>query len=550
MKRNVFYWTLSLCLSLLTVSEANAADSNIETSSDQRYFVDSQGGSDSNDGRSADKAWKSLEVVNSKTFSAGDTILFHSGRVWKGQLKPQGSGTPENPIRIDQYVSKEAKDSLKELPRIDAEGQFDAALHLYNVQGWEVRNLELTNTGPTEKAGRSGAWVQIRDFGTAKHIVLDSLYIHDVNGSLVKKAGGGQGIHLSNEGRQVQSRFDGLIISNCLLRRCQRNGIIQNGYWSRDRWYPNLNVVFRGNLLEEIPGDGIVPIACDGAIVEHNRMRDCTRLLPEGEAAAGMWPWSCDNTIIQYNEVSDHKAPWDGQGFDSDWNCRNTIIQYNFSHDNEGGFLLICNDSAVKMPSSVGNTGTIIRYNLSINDGLRKQPTREGIFSPTFHISGFCKDTKIYNNTIIIPKKPAEAIDRHLLRMDNWGNAWPENTVFQNNIFYVEGETNYKFGGDTGTAFLNNLYFGTHKNQPTDAKAITTDPKFAAIVLPVPPRDASSVKEGFKNDSYLLNFRLQKDSPCTGKGISIPDNGGHDILGQTLSTNSSSIGAVDIKLLP
>ena len=24
-------------------------------------------------------------------------------------------------------------------------------------------------------------------------------------------------------------------------------------------------------------------------------------------------------------------------------NCNNTIIQYNYSHDNEGGFLLICN---------------------------------------------------------------------------------------------------------------------------------------------------------------------------------------------------------------
>jgi hypothetical protein len=545
MKRIVFYRALLLCLSVWAASGTFAADPNVVAPSACTYYADSQSGSDSSDGLSETKAWKSLDVVNGKTFSAGDTILFKAGCVWKGQLKPQGSGTPDNPIRIDQYGSNEAAGGFNGLPRIDAEGQFDAALHLYNVQGWEVRNLELTNTGPADKPRRSGVWVQIRNFGTARHIILEGLYIHDVNGSLVKKAGGGQGIHLSNEGNQTPSRFDGLKVSRCLLRRCQRNGIIQSGYWQRNRWYPNINVVFRGNLLEEIPGDGIVPIGCDGAIIEYNRMRNCPRLLPEGEAAAGIWPWSCDNTIIQYNEVSDHKAPWDGQGFDSDWNCRNTIIQYNFSHDNEGGFLLICNDSGVKMPTSVGNTGTIIRYNLSVNDGFRQQPTREGIFSPTFHISGFCKDTKIYNNTIIIPKKPAEAIDRHLLRMDNWGNAWPENTIFQNNIFYVDGQTNYKFGGDTGTIFLNNLYFGTHADRPADEKAVTADPKFAAMALAVPRRGAVSVNHGFRKDSYILNFHLQKDSPCIGKGILIPDNGGRDLIGQTLSVDICSQGAMD-----
>jgi hypothetical protein len=332
-------------------------------------------------------------------------------------------------------------------------------------------------------------------------------------------------------------------VENCLLQRCRRNGIIQNGYWQRDRWYPNLNVVIRGNMLEEIPGDGIVPIGCDGAVIEYNRMRNCPRLLPASEAAAGIWPWSCDNTIIQYNEVSDHKAPWDGQGFDSDWNCRGTIIQYNFSHDNEGGFLLICNDSGVKMPTSVGNTGTIVRYNLSVNDGIRQQPTREGIFSPTFHLTGYCADTKIYNNTIVIPKKPGETVDRHILRMGDWGKAWPANTVFQNNIFYVEGETNYEFGGDVGTAFLNNVYYGTHTNRPADEKAILADPKFTALILPIPQRDASSVKKGFKDDSYLRNFQPQKNSPCAGKGLLIPNNGGHDLLGQPIQ--AGSLGAFE-----
>lgn len=536
------------CIWILTNSFVAAADPNLATVSSRTFYIDSQNGDDANDGLSEGKAWKSLDSVNSKTFSAGDTILLKAGSIWKGQLKPQGSGTAENPIRINQYDNKESTGSFKGLPRIDAEGQFDAALHLYNVQGWEVRNLELTNTGTEDIARRSGVWVQIRDFGTAKHVLLDGLYIHDVNGSLIKREGGGQGILLSNgdsRRSEVQSRFDGLTVQNCLLRRCQRNGIIQNGNSRRSRWYPNLNVVIRGNLLEEIPGDGIVPIGCDGAVIEYNRMRHCTRLLPETEAAAGIWPWACDNTIIQFNEVSDHKAVIDGQGFDSDWNCQKTIIQYNFSHDNEGGFLLICNNSEVKMPASVGNTGTIIRYNLSVNDGVRRHPTRKGKFSPTFTITGFCKDTQIYNNTIIIAKVPEETGQRRILEVGDWGKAWPDNTVFQNNIFYVDGQADYKFGGDTGTVFLNNLYYGTQDNRPADDKAVTAEPQFEVMVTAVPERGMLSVGKGFGDDPYILNFRLQKDSPCLGKGNVIPDNGGHDLIGRPIGKETCSVGAME-----
>ncbi len=52
-------------------------------------------------------------------------------------------------------------------------------------------------------------------------------------------------------------------------------------------------------------------------LIEYNVMRNCPDMLPDTEAAAGIWPWSCDNTLVQFNEVSGHKAPWDAQGFDS-----------------------------------------------------------------------------------------------------------------------------------------------------------------------------------------------------------------------------------------
>ena len=213
-----------------------------------------------------------------------------------------------------------------------------------------------------------------------------------------------------------------------------------------------------------MPGDGIVIIASDGAIIEHNVLRDFPDILPEGDAAAGIWPWSADNTIIQFNEVSGHKAKWDGQGFDSDFNSFGTIIQYNYSHDNYGGFLLVCNQGqSLGQNHNIGTVDTIIRGNVSINDGIRPYPTHVGTFSPTFHITGPVENTRIYDNTIIIPQKKS-GMDNTLIDIDNWGGPWPINTLFENNTIYVEGETQIKLKKVKGIVLKNNKMSKPIKN--------------------------------------------------------------------------------------
>jgi len=514
------------------------------------YFVDSQNGSDLFDGSSEGKAWKSLEKVNHTIFGPGDSIFLKCGSVFSGQLYLHGSGTPSQPIIIDSYGNTGRNYGLFDRPCINAEGKFKAALYLFNVQNCEIRNLELTNSGVARSAGRAGAYIHLNNFGEARNILLSHLFIHNVNGSLVKKENGGQGILIQNEGDSIRSRFNGLTIEFCTISNTERNGIIfASGYWNRDKWHPNLNVVVRKNLIIQVPGDGIVPIGCDGALVEYNLMKDCTRLLPDGEAAAGIWPWSCDNTIIQYNEVSDHKAPWDGQGFDSDWNCRNTIIQYNYSHDNEGGFLLICSPTEVKMPENIGNDGTIIRYNLSVNDGLRNSGKHAG-FSPVFHISGPVTNNKIYNNTIAVFKKP-EGIDRNIIKMDTWGSDWPRNTYFANNIFYTTDSVSYDFGKAVNTRFNNNLYFGKQSNRMEDNHAIFANPLFERGIEKAVGADAplfvTSQQTGV---DMMYGFRLLPSSPCISKGIMLPENGGQDISATPLPIGSCAIGAFDYNYTP
>jgi hypothetical protein len=52
------------------------------------YYI-SPNGDDSRSGLSVKEAWKTLDKVNQVTFQPGDKVLFESGRVWNGQLKPR-----------------------------------------------------------------------------------------------------------------------------------------------------------------------------------------------------------------------------------------------------------------------------------------------------------------------------------------------------------------------------------------------------------------------------------------------------------------------------
>jgi len=212
----------------------------------------------------------------------------------------------------------------------------------------------------------------------------------------------------------------------------------------------NKHTIVRNNVIERVPGDSIVPIGCDSTLIEYNLMCDSPDILPMTEAA-GIWPWSCDNTIIQYNEVWGHKAPWDAQGFDSDYNCQNTLIQYNYSHDNYGGMVLICN-SGNAGDYSCGNIGSIVRYNISIGDGIRPKETRQGMFSPSIHIAGPVKQTLVERNIIHANLKPSDIIDRTMITSDSW-DGYADNTCFRQNIYYAAEPSRFDFTSSTRNAF-------------------------------------------------------------------------------------------------
>ncbi|HLP75369.1 MAG TPA: right-handed parallel beta-helix repeat-containing protein, partial [Candidatus Paceibacterota bacterium] len=312
----------------------------------ETYYIDSRSGDDASSGKAKRQAWKTLARVNQEMFRPGDRILFKAGTRYTGQLRPQGSGTIGNgkakPIVIASYGGKE-------LPRIDAEGKYPDALLLRNVEFWEVQDLEITNLGENREPWRTGVRVASDGFGAMRHIYLRNLFVHDVNGDL-RKEQEGCGIFFESLGGNG-SHFDDLQIEDCHVVRTDRNGICQRTQ-GRAR---SVGVVIRGNLLEDIGGDGIKIWGSNGALVERNVLHG-GRMRCE-DYAAGIWPFASDDTVVQFNEVSGMKGIKDGQGFDADYLCRRSLFQYNYSHDNEGGFFLICT------PGNSYNENTVIRYN-------------------------------------------------------------------------------------------------------------------------------------------------------------------------------------------
>jgi hypothetical protein len=512
-------WLVLLGTSFLPLISGNSAGQlagNLLSSGGNSYYVDSVAGNDKNIGTSADAPWKTLDKVNRKTFAAGDIVLFKSGSKWTGQLRLQGSGTEQRPIVVNKYGGDAQ-------PIIEGAGRVEAAVLVRNQEYWEINNLEITNTG-SGSGVRRGVHVSADNYGDLHHIYLRFLTIHDVKGTDKVKVNGG--INYTSEGSSTPSRFVDLRIEDNRIYHVDRSGIFGwSSHWVRAKWYPSLGVIVRSNTLDDIGGDGIVVVATDGALVENNVVSRANQR-SQGYNI-GIWPWSADNTVVQYNEVYGTRGQRDGEGFDSDWNSRNTLIQYNYSHDNDGGFLLICNEGSMDAASSVGNTGTVVRYNISQNDHNR------GI-----NIAGPVAGAKIYNNTIYVGKK--EKVD--LLLHSNW-KGWASGTYLYNNIFYVEGAGQFSYarsrksngahvtapglGKSEQNVFDSNVYYGVPPAD--DPHGLTSDPRLAG------PGTATNGRQ------TVAGYSLLSGSPAIDSGRVIQEDPGRDFLGAKVP----SCGGVD-----
>jgi hypothetical protein len=116
------------------------------------YYVDSIGGSDSNNGTSKSTPWKTISQVSSPGLSyiAGDSILLKCGSAWTqgtsnftSPLTTPNSGQSANPITYGHYVTS---GSCTTLPILDGNGALDPLMRITKnniiVDGLWFRNAK------------------------------------------------------------------------------------------------------------------------------------------------------------------------------------------------------------------------------------------------------------------------------------------------------------------------------------------------------------------------------------------------------------------------
>jgi hypothetical protein len=476
------------------------------------YYVDAEYGDDSNNGASEETAWKTLDKVNATVFEPGSRLLFKAGGIWLGQLHPQGSGTAENPIIIDQFGNGSK-------PVIDGNGiagETGAALFLDNQDYWEINNLSVTNDA-VENVQRYGVLIRWKDYGTGNHVYLRGLDVYDVKGSL----GGrfvSEGILILAAGQDVPTNYNDILIENCTLTNIDRTGISIWSQWNKrgdvnyggDTYHrstgafmASTNVVIRNNSIDTTAGDGILVSVTDGALIEHNVVKNANSKDAITGANAAIWPHNSDNAVVQFNEAYLTQGTHDSMGFDIDLMNHDAIVQYNYSHENNGGFIVVCANTIANTTRDIK-----IRYNVSQND-------RSYVFS----LVGNTHNTHFYNNTIFTSANI----------VGNWSwNGLPDSTYYTNNIIYNTGNGGYAFSASTNNVFDYNLFYGMHPaSEPEDQHKLTSNPLF---VNPNVETAGWAAATGYK---------LQPGSPAIDSGTVIADNGGRDYSGNAVPFNNA-----------
>lgn len=490
----VVIFTLALFISVLTYN--TLFNTQHVFAAGKTYYVDAVDGNDNNDGQSTQSAWQNLSKVNSTTFQPGDTILFKTDDIWSGQLHPLGSGSQDGGvITIDKYGSGNN-------PIINGGGIVGGTVYLLDQEYWEIRNLEITNT-TTTRAYRAGVWIkQDTTSGFKHHIHLENLNIHDVygetDGDPSDPVSGGIVVAGHADGNASSNWDDLLIQNNTVGPAVDENGICVCSDQA-DAGGRSTNVVIQNNTVTDQGGHGILAYEVTSPILQNNVVGNGGS---RSNNNAQLWTTRAENSIIQNNEVygSSPKAA-DGQAFDFDIVSKNTILQYNYSHDNSPGMVVFYDD---------GDTGNIVRYNISQRDGT----TFNWVHNPA--------DLQIYNNTIFS--------DQTLYYVLYLGSSGVKASV-SNNIFYFTGDTKPSYVNydaySTDITWDHNVYYGGQDIPTNDPGILTSDPEIINPGGAGKGRDTASA------------YQLHAGSQALGSGVVIADNGGKDYFGNDVSSSSA-----------
>lgn len=434
-----------------------------------------------------------FDACQTRTFEPGDLILFKRGQIFSGMFAPQGSGTASQPIRIASYGEGA-------MPIINALGVNKAAIHLKNVEYWEVHNIEVTNTDGTDNhQGKiNGIYVETdnnRPHTVMNHIHIKHCHVHDVNGitldSHPDEAKGHGGIHVHTFGTIPTMIHDLRIVGNTI----ERTGGVGigtnsgfNGVNTNEIGHLWTGVYIAHNFISNTSRNNMIIRQSLNPLIEYNVLANSSR----HNTGHSLFNFHTVGFTAQHNEAYGNTGAggMDRGGFDADYNARDTTFQYNYSHDNLW-FIGIMKR---------WNKTVDVRYNISQND-------RHGFIFFGFDNDTACENVRIYNN--VYYAGPGITGAQFVAE-----NRKPHNTRFYNNIFHFANGGSYGSGMNTmqNVQFSHNAYFGIPAH-PGDANAVTTDPMMVA-----PGSGRTNID--MTDPGRLAGYGLKPGSPCIDAGRS------------------------------
>lgn len=390
---------------------------------------------------------RDLGTLNARRLAPGTRVRFRRGSVCHGVFRPAegSSGIAGAPILAEAYgdpragrpviaagcraARRDPDQALTEAAKTrsgisnyfslclsDDKVVNPAAVHLRNVEYWEIRDLELTNDALSPGA-RMGLLVELSDFGTGRHYVVDNVYVHHVRGQLKNegkgdafvpgKTTGGIQFRVSRPAPRPgitprPTRFEGIRVENSEIYAVDLIGLSIWSDWmcrptspmckdyrpynmnysdrvewtpaAYSEWFPSTDVAFRNNLIHNVGGDAVIVRVSRDALVESNLAYDVW--MRAAGNSAGLWAINADGTLFRYNEVHHVRLqhniePGDGMAFDADMGTIGTRFTANYSHDNEGGMVLFCGCAENEGKRAAETIGTLVDANFSLNDGRR-----------------------------------------------------------------------------------------------------------------------------------------------------------------------------------
>lgn len=542
------------------------------------YYFDSEAGNDANDGLSETSPKATLQsasatVRRAKT-DAPLRVLFKAGSTFNGELTLEGFTAAEStPLIVDAY----GKEGEKQYAVISGGST------LVTVKGENVRVSGLELTSPN---GKRGINILTAKPGANKNIVISGNYIHDINydwaayqewlgleaqnryaderGKMPHEMsdetaicrrpesacpdsnyGYGNGGIFTNNGignMSGASWHENVWIENNVIERVARSGMFLDAGWGRRPghdwgankyhsdeigWYPNRNMIVRGNKISYVGGDSIVVLATVGGYIENNVSYHANFLGRGGYYNVGIWPHSCKDLYIQYNESAythlDNNGG-DGHGFDLDIGCSNIIFRYNYAHHNAGGGILFANVATNEVKYDENGKAVTDADGIPVIERMipywGSNVLANNVFADNrkfIQFDGAISDVEIVNNTFITNAtrrnyKVIASADPHSSGQP--GTSWN----FKNNIFVAREETELVFETNfTAYAeFVNNVFFN-FKELDVDSKESLANPKdnktFDPGIVSVAAAKGYESAKAFAavaEDTYSAGVKLEK----------------------------------------